>query len=338
MKSKIITSILGALSAVALSYGMARADTVNYGNITLSGGYQAGHFEQLWDLTKCDLVLSFTVDLRGMKDIAGAHAWSEIGVRTQGSGDFNPAAGTGVWLATDYDWTVGTFAPDPAGAPTLDNDDKLILQKVGGQGEGSYNLPSVPPNPWANYGVWFDRDGVDPWQALMWGMINGKTYNTLGLYDVVITLHATGPSSGTAFMTVNGVSQGFYDLGWHAGAPDLYPAGMTFTGDMTKMQVFYGLYGYGAPPSVTFENITAVQGCLGMIVIDGCDTGVVDQVLPDGSTISGRIAECAKNASNHGKFVSCVADLTNGLKKLGVITGEQKGAIQSCAGQSSIGK
>jgi hypothetical protein len=39
--------------------------------------------------------------------------------------------------------------------------------------------------------------------------------------------------------------------------------------------------------------------------------------------------------NNHGKFVSCVAHATNALKKLKVITGQQKGEIQSCAAQSS---
>jgi len=37
---------------------------------------------------------------------------------------------------------------------------------------------------------------------------------------------------------------------------------------------------------------------------------------------------------NHGKFVSCVAHATNALKKLKMITGAQKGQIQSCAAQS----
>lgn len=39
----------------------------------------------------------------------------------------------------------------------LDLDDKLILQKAGGHGEGDYNLPSTPPNPNANHRVWWDR-------------------------------------------------------------------------------------------------------------------------------------------------------------------------------------
>jgi len=239
------------------------AETMNYDDVTLSGGFQTGHFPEIWDLTECDLVISFTYDATGLVDDSGAHAWGELGIRQVGYGDFNPTlmtGGAGVWLATDYDGTANTFDPDPPGSPSLDIDDKMILQRGGGMGEGYYNLPSSPPNPWANHAVWFDRDGVDQWQALMWGAIDGVTYNTGGTYDIVITLQATSDTSGTAYMTINGEPQGFYDPNWHAGPADLMPAGMTFTGDMTIMQVFYGLYGYGATHTVVFEDIT-VQGC-----------------------------------------------------------------------------
>ncbi len=56
----------------------------------------------------------------------------------------------------------------------------------------------------------------------------------------------------------------------------------------------------------------------------------------DGCTISDRIDHCAAGAGNHGGFVSCVAHLTNDLKKAGIITASQKGAIQSCAAQARI--
>jgi len=255
-----VVLLLGAMPVLA-----SGPDTEDYGNVTLTGGFQAGHFPDWWDLTAGDLVLSFTYDATGLVDDAGAHAWSELGVRSPCYGDFNPtwmAEGAGVWLATDYDWTANTFDPDPPGAPTLDIDDKLILQKGGGQGEGNYNLPSTPPNPWANHAVWFDRDGVDQWQAQMWGAIDGVTYNTGGTYEVVITLHADDAMSGTAYMTINGEPQGFYVPNWHSGPADLMPAGMTFTGDMEHLQVFYGLYGYGATHTVVFEDIT-VDGVLG---------------------------------------------------------------------------
>jgi hypothetical protein len=194
-------------------------------------------------------------------DFPGAN-WATYFAYAQASSDFNPTwmeGGSGVWLATDYDWTAGTFDPDPEGSPTLDIDDKLILQRGGGMDESYYNLPSTPPNPWANHAVWFDRDGVDQWQALMWGAIDGVTYNTGGTYDVVITLHANNDTAGTAYMTVNGEPQGFYDPGWHPGPADLMPAGMTFTGDMQQLQVFYGLYGYGAIHTVLFTDITVTQ-------------------------------------------------------------------------------
>lgn len=72
------------------------------------------------------------------------------------------------------------------------------------------------------------------------------------------------------------------------------------------------------------------------VVIDGCDSGVADVVLPGGSTLSDLIADCAEEATNHGQFVSCVAHLTNDLKKNGIITGQQKAALQRCAAQADI--
>jgi hypothetical protein len=96
----------------------------------------------------------------------------------------------------------------------------------------------------------------------MWGAIDGVTYNTGGTYDVVITLHATSNSTGEAYMTINGEPQGFYVPNWHSGPADLMPAGMTFSGDMEHMRVFYGLYGYGVTHTVVFEGIT-VDGVIG---------------------------------------------------------------------------
>jgi hypothetical protein len=50
------------------------------------------------------------------------------------------------------------------------------------------------------------------------------------------------------------------------------------------------------------------------------------------------IAACAVNAKNHGKFVSCVAHLTNDWLKDELITDEDKDAIMSWAFESDIGK
>jgi hypothetical protein len=74
------------------------------------------------------------------------------------------------------------------------------------------------------------------------------------------------------------------------------------------------------------------------VVIGGCDSGVPNTLFANGCTISDLIAHCAVGAANHGQFVSCVADLTNSLKSSGAITNKQKGALQSCAAKSGIGK
>lgn len=72
------------------------------------------------------------------------------------------------------------------------------------------------------------------------------------------------------------------------------------------------------------------------VVIDGCDSGVSNALLADGCTISDLIEEIAANASNHGQFVSGVSHLLNWLKREGVISGREKGAIQRCAAHSSL--
>ena len=73
-----------------------------------------------------------------------------------------------------------------------------------------------------------------------------------------------------------------------------------------------------------------------------CTVSGLDTVLASGCSLSEAltdvVGDCADGAKNHGKFVSCVAKQTNALKKAKVISGKQKGQIQSCAAQSDIGK
>lgn len=112
---------------------------------------------------------------------------------------------------------------------------------------------------------------------------------------------------------------GYEDAGvfWNNGnwndAPSLYP--------------YYGAGGY-----VIEWDVDAT------VIVDGCDSGVTNHVVDEDTlcTISDLIAECAANARNHGEFVRCVAKLTNALNRAGVITGAEKGRIQSCAARASI--
>ena len=72
------------------------------------------------------------------------------------------------------------------------------------------------------------------------------------------------------------------------------------------------------------------------VIIDGCDSRAPNTLFTDGCTIADDIASIAATSKNHGKFVSGVAAYLNDLKKAGVITGAQKGAIQSCAAKAAI--
>jgi len=72
------------------------------------------------------------------------------------------------------------------------------------------------------------------------------------------------------------------------------------------------------------------------VVIDGCDSGVANLLLASGCTISDLIADCAAASDNHGQFVSCVSQLTNDLKREGLISGREKGALQRCAARADV--
>ncbi len=72
------------------------------------------------------------------------------------------------------------------------------------------------------------------------------------------------------------------------------------------------------------------------VVIGGNNSGVPNTLFENGCTISDLIAQIAASSSNHGEFVSGVAELTNNLVSQGVITGKQKGAIQNAAARAKI--
>jgi hypothetical protein len=69
------------------------------------------------------------------------------------------------------------------------------------------------------------------------------------------------------------------------------------------------------------------------LLFDTCDTGILNTVNANGCTTADVFDEMfddCLDAKNHGKFVSCVSHQTNILKRTKIITGKQKGKIQSC--------
>jgi hypothetical protein len=69
------------------------------------------------------------------------------------------------------------------------------------------------------------------------------------------------------------------------------------------------------------------------IVINGCDTKIIDWPIDGGTRISDIIDGCDDN-SNHDEFVSCVARSANQLVQDGYISGKQLAAIVTCAAQA----
>lgn len=67
------------------------------------------------------------------------------------------------------------------------------------------------------------------------------------------------------------------------------------------------------------------------VIINGCDSRVVNALFSTGCTISDLIACPGKK---QGAFVSCVSSVTGRLKQAGTITGQQYGAIQRCAAKA----
>lgn len=74
----------------------------------------------------------------------------------------------------------------------------------------------------------------------------------------------------------------------------------------------------------------------GTVFVGACDSGVPNTHFTNGCTIADLIRKAASQAKNHGQFVRDVATLTNALVSQGLITGKQKGAIQTCAAQATL--
>jgi DNA-binding beta-propeller fold protein YncE len=74
------------------------------------------------------------------------------------------------------------------------------------------------------------------------------------------------------------------------------------------------------------------------VVMDGCDSGVENKVLDDGSALTSHIAQCADSLASHENFISCVTFLTNEWKKARIITETETDLINRCAEKSTIGR
>ena len=285
MKKRIL--ILVALTAALVSLGGGGAGaasgptTIYYGDITVDGGFH--WMLGSWDLTAGPVIVSYELDLTQAPNNAcnywntwstnpdplcqTVNHWSAANVGLVWPG--SPWAGA--WMGgflSDGDNPNGLvmFPMFPDNDGSQDLDDKFNMARSPNPGyydERYYGVdctskavqPEVGvPTAWSNYGIWFDRDGVDQWQATMWGMVNGGTYNTGGVYHVQIKYekasnYLTSKGTACAMLFPNltnsdapggyGIPTGFGALA--GGGYQYFPYGISFDTDearMADMRVF----------------------------------------------------------------------------------------------------
>ena len=262
----LVFVLIGAGVLIALPGKSWNQVTRYYGDVQINGNFANVYFDDIWDLTKGDLVMTYTIDMTGVNSRAPSlpdnkwanTSWTSVGLDGIG------------WMASG---APEAYATNPN---SLDLDDKHNLGAPGRYDEASYDVNYssgtgvlVPPKGWSwasSYGFWFDRDGVDATQKTMWGCIDGGTYNTRGQYAMSMNYHATNPASGMMSSLVNGTQPGFWKIWSGVKAPNDYPWGKSINGDLTNVRVWIGLWSphslaiwdYG---SVRISDLT-VQGYL----------------------------------------------------------------------------
>lgn len=202
---------------------------------------------QAWDLNSCDLTISYTLDMSDHFPDGQLTEWTMVGI----------GGGAWAWMSS------GAPAASSTNPNLKDIDDKLHLGSMPNKGDESnydvvfpYLIVKSPIGvPWNNYGIWFDRDGYGEGQEKLWGEIDGATYNTGGIYDVILQYHALSPELGAVFASVNGVQSGIYHE-WRNTQPDYYPVGISFSGDLSNIKIFASLWG----ENVKLTEFRA-QGC-----------------------------------------------------------------------------
>tara|TARA_R110002072_G_scaffold1409_4_gene11964 strand:- start:9531 stop:10940 length:1410 start_codon:yes stop_codon:yes gene_type:complete len=73
-----------------------------------------------------------------------------------------------------------------------------------------------------------------------------------------------------------------------------------------------------------------------LVLNETCDSGVINQLLPNGATFADLITTARAANIKDGRFRKAVSNLTNIWKRAGIIAGRDKGKIMSCLGKKSM--
>ncbi len=219
-----------------------------------------------FDLTQADITMRFTLDLSA---VTSTPLWTNVGLHN-GREASGPAKGTGsrTWFApTDAGgWLAASAQSLAQNDNGQDLNDSLIL--AGADFDSVYTYDVMPDGTvqaiafgtGVNHGMWFDRGGVDIYQASHIPAVDGGTFNTGGIYQVEIIYHQVGPNQGTMFATINGVQQGFWTGGWSNSMPDLLGVGRSFTADLTELSPFISQGAWGGGSGTTYVRDLSVTG------------------------------------------------------------------------------
>jgi hypothetical protein len=250
-----------------------------------------------------------------------------------GAYQYHPGGSTAIQGWTTIHTGVEKFAPEVVfmGSEARDGDYVLDLNTDMGVGGGIEQ--TVRTNPGQTYELFFSigtflsrgRTGTGSFDVVINGQVYPQTFvsltDTIQWDDRSIVFVATSTFTTISFQNFDLPNTTFslLDAVSLIGMPFVNP-------DQDEDGV------------IDVEDECPSSTLTGTVFIGDCDTGVPNALSASGCTISDQFAACGVGARNHGQYVSCVAHVTNALKKAGLITGQQKGAIQSCAARSNIGK
>jgi hypothetical protein len=287
MKKFAVVLVIAALALSVSTAGAASTlTTLYYGDIVLDGTTHV--LPGSWNLNDGPLTISYEIDLSGAPNVAYDWDWGKMGIVGLRSSDWMSGAQMVGFLS---DWGLPQFPTYPDNNASLDTDDKFNLQRFPNPGswdETMYDVycagntvAATPFGTYLNYGIWFDRDGVDQWQDDMWGMVNGGTYNTLGVYTVELLFRKASDTAGTVCPKffpnllnplnqstsaddIYGIPTGFYSGAWTPNGPDLFPAGLSFQANVARLGDMRALVeGSPAPGTIILRDVT-VTGYLNL--------------------------------------------------------------------------
>ena len=238
------------------------------------------------------------------------------------------------WTDTDGDGIGDNSDPDPLNPPAVACE------------PGSYSATGAEPCEAAPAGTYVAVAGATEAVVCPVGTFSDTEGSVacqpapLGTYVAVTgSTEATLCAPGSYSDIVGAVSCALAPAGTYvavagAAAPTLCAVGYTSEVGATECYPI-DTDGDGVPDlSDAFPN----SNLAATVAVGACESGVANQLFGSGASMNDLIAAAIAGAPNHGAAVNAVAALTNEWKGDGLISGKEKGAIQSCIARSDAGK